>query len=205
MNAWMPHQQALPSPPQTLLAFPHHHSILLRQGLTRAIGLAMSCTPNKANRETAVMEIAGTEPHFRFLDLPGEIRNQIYKELLCAFNYEHYPNGYSELARILGQEPKLNGVNQIDHSVNANILRASHAVHREAYDIMVKTNRFIRIQSWNYSLSNFLIWSQLPVVTMDRQHTAQFKGYVLQVRMETASHHDDVAGPLFDCESADSR
>jgi hypothetical protein len=149
--------------------------------------------------------MADMQPHFRFLGLPGEIRNQIYKELICAFKYECYPNGYPELARILGQEPKPNGVNQIEHSVNANILRASQAVHREAYDIMVKMNRFIRIQSWNYSLSSFLIWSQLPVVTMDRQHAAQFKGYVLKVRMETESYHDDVAGPLFDCESADSR
>lgn len=151
------------------------------------------------------MEMAGTEPHFRFLDLPGEIRNQIYKELLCAFDYEYYPTGYPELARILGQALKPNGVNQIEHSVNTNTLRVSQAVHREVYDIMVKTNRFIRIQSWNYSLSSFLVWSQLPVVTMDRQHAAQFKGYVLQVRMETASHPDDVAGPLFDCESADYR
>ena len=38
-------------------------------------------------------KMADTQRHFRFMDLPGELRNQIYKELLCSFNYDQYPNG----------------------------------------------------------------------------------------------------------------
>jgi hypothetical protein len=107
--------------------------------------------------------------HFRFTELLGEIRNQIYRELLCSFSYEYTAKGYpNELARILRQEPKANGVYLAKESIDTKILRVNRSVHLEAYDIMVKTNRFIRIQSWNYSLVRFLVWSQLPLVTMDR-------------------------------------
>lgn len=144
--------------------------------------------------------MAATKPTFRFMELPGEIRNHIYRELLCSFDYEYYPNGYpNQLARILRQETKSNGVHHISHSIDTNILLVSRTVHREAYDIMVKTNRFIRIQSWNYNLSTFLVWSQLPVVTMDRQHTAQFEGYVLQMYIECFLQGDDPGGSFFDC------
>lgn len=76
-------------------------------------------------------------------------------------------------------------------------LQTSRTVHREAYDIMVKTNRFIRIQiqSVNVSLYTLFIWSQLPIVTMDREYTAQFKSSVLQVRMEAESRYDGVPVP----------
>ena len=117
---------------------------------------------------------------FPFMQLPGEIRNQCYQELLCTFDYVSHTSGYpNQLARILRQESKPTGVNQIEHSIDTAILRASRDVHREAYGIMVKTNQFIRVQSWGHNIASFLMRSQLPVITMDRQHTAQFKGFLL--------------------------
>jgi hypothetical protein len=130
--------------------------------------------------------MATPQSHFRLMDLPGEIRNQIYQHLLCSFNYKYGPDGLpNELERMLQQKPKPNGVYHAKHSINTNILRSNRTVHREAYDVMMKTNRFIRI------------WSQLPVVTMDRQHASQFNGYVLQMRLEDLSQMNE--HDLFDC------
>jgi hypothetical protein len=142
--------------------------------------------------------MATPQSHFRLMDLPGEIRNQIYQHLLCSFNYKYGPDGLpNELERMLQQKPKLNGVYHAKHSIDTNILRSNRTVHREAYDVMVKTNRFIRIQSSSYSFARYLVWSQLPVVTMDRQHASQFNGYVLQMRLEDLSQMNE--HDLFDC------
>lgn len=66
---------------------------------------------------------------------------------------------------------------------------------------MVKTNQFVRIQNWESSFSDFSIESQLPVITMDRQHVAQFGGYVLKACIghgEFSKPDKDLSCSLFD-------
>jgi hypothetical protein len=52
---------------------------------------------------------------------------------------------------------------------------------------MVKTNQFIRIESYYIPLPIVLVERQIPIVTLDREHTRQFKGYVLDLVM-TRTH-----------------
>ncbi|KAF1850214.1 uncharacterized protein K460DRAFT_390760 [Cucurbitaria berberidis CBS 394.84] len=119
---------------------------------------------------------------FRLLDLPFEIRNKIYEEMLCSVGSTSTPD-MSPLARIVRQEAEPNGINQVSHSIETTILRACRAVHLEAYDAMVKTNRFIRIRVTSPGMPGYLVRAQVPILTMDRAHTAQFRGYVMQLNM----------------------
>ncbi|CAO2647635.1 Nn.00g085570.m01.CDS01 [Neocucurbitaria sp. VM-36] len=140
---------------------------------------------------------------FRLLDLPGEIRNRIYQEILSAFESTSTPD-LTPLARILRQEAEPNGINQVSHAIEATILRTCRKVHREAYDVMVKTNSFVRIRVTNPGLSGHLVRTQMPVVTMDRAHVAQFSGYVMQLDMHLdARPEEPTMYPLLDCMEQD--
>ncbi|OAF99899.1 uncharacterized protein CC84DRAFT_1102964 [Paraphaeosphaeria sporulosa] len=108
----------------------------------------------------------------RLLDLPGEIRNHIYREVLCCFD----PIVPTAAGFGINQ-----GVIPATHSVDIAILRTCRQVHREAYDVMVKTNQFIKISSVDIDLARLLLSSGLPVVTMDRAVAGQFQGCVMSV------------------------
>ncbi|KAH7074092.1 hypothetical protein FB567DRAFT_189732 [Paraphoma chrysanthemicola] len=145
--------------------------------------------------------MASHQQPFRLMHLPREIRNLIYQHMLCPSGYDRHeytlPSPLSQLLRQKPQSP--DEINQISHSINNAILRASRTVYAEAYEIMVKTNRFIRIQSNSSGFSWFLVTSQLPVLTLDRGKTAQFRGYVMNVQMNTADVIEaDKFGALFD-------
>jgi hypothetical protein len=68
---------------------------------------------------------------FRFLDLPGELRNNVYEYMLCSFD---------------DGTPQAGVIKPVNHSVNTAILRTSSQVHRETYDIIV-SNQFVMIES----------------------------------------------------------
>ncbi|KAF2250252.1 hypothetical protein BU26DRAFT_518666 [Trematosphaeria pertusa] len=127
------------------------------------------------------METVEQVQPFRLMDLPAEIRDLIYQEMLCCFDPVEPPctpgncNAKNHLY--------CNSITPATHAIETTILRTCKQVHREAYDIMVKTNQFVNIQTQDIPLSQLLISSNLPVVTMDRAHTAQFQGYVMSVNM----------------------
>jgi hypothetical protein len=147
--------------------------------------------------------MADIQDCFRFLDLPGEIRNKIYRELLCNFTCEREPTRFSNsiLARLMRQEAQPpNGVCQAEPDINISILLVNRQVYGEAYDIMVKTNQFIRIRGYNFNFADVLMRSQLPVVTMDREHAAQFQGYLLCMDVGLSYNiDDDNQAVRFDC------
>jgi hypothetical protein len=139
---------------------------------------------------------------FRFMELPTEIRDQIYRELLCNFECEREPSEGPDslLARLMRHMEQINGVCQASHDVIISIILVNRQVHREAFDVMVKTNQFIRIRGDNFSFSDLLLERQLPVVTMDRDHAAQFQGYLLCMDVADASDsNDDIPAVRFDC------
>lgn len=138
---------------------------------------------------------------FRLMDLPVEIRNQIYRRVLCTFERGPTFRDHDELARILAQQPEPNGVNQLSHEIETTILRTCKLIHQEAYDVMIKTNRFIRVTTYHIALSRHLISKQVPIVSMDRQAVGHFEGYLLHFTIRPAYLEDEEAlqdGPFFD-------
>jgi hypothetical protein len=125
-------------------------------------------------------------PPFRFLDLPGEIRNRVYEIILCSFEPAPPPESlqYGLIQFQSGRIQELvYDICPAIHSTETTILRTSKQVHREAYDVMVKVNQFIHMRTIDISMSKLLVGSQVPIVTLDRAHAEQFQGYVLRVNM----------------------
>lgn len=111
---------------------------------------------------------------FRFRDLPGEIRNRIYRQILCDF--EPPPNTVNVANPLEFQ--------RVGHSIDPTILRTSKQTYREAYDVMIKNNRFVRIESIR-GLPLRLIINGLgvPVVNDKKSIVRKFEGHVLAVNL----------------------
>lgn len=75
---------------------------------------------------------------FRFLDLPREIRNKIYRAALCGF--EPPPTTFMPPPDADTSVDFMSRVTVAEHTIDTSILLASKQIHREAYDAMVKTN-----------------------------------------------------------------
>ncbi|KAF1953218.1 hypothetical protein CC80DRAFT_596097 [Byssothecium circinans] len=133
------------------------------------------------------MESPNFQP-FRFLDLPGELRNHCYQAMLCSFDPPTSlppKNGLMTEAYVSqGLAPASQGIEPARHTIDTTILRTCKKIHREAYDVMVKTNQFIRIQTMDIPIPLLLLPSKLPIVTMDRAHADQFQGYIIVVKIE---------------------
>ncbi|KAF2033403.1 hypothetical protein EK21DRAFT_58596 [Setomelanomma holmii] len=118
---------------------------------------------------------------FRFLDLPGELRNKVYALLLCYFSDELSPHEVQT-----GWTDDLS-VEWAVHDIDTAILRVSSLLHREAFDVMVKVNRFVRI--WSNTalpLQPIVVIDSIPVVMQDVHSITTFKGYVLDVCLSTS-------------------
>ncbi|KAF2118296.1 hypothetical protein BDV96DRAFT_629850 [Lophiotrema nucula] len=112
---------------------------------------------------------------FPFLRLPHEIRDQVYTNLLCSFD-------------ALPQDVPDSNEKPLDRSrreVDVSILRTNKQIYHEAYEVMVKKNRFIHVMSSvpNYSLVESFQGAVVPVVTVNDTHAGQFMGYSIQVIM----------------------
>jgi hypothetical protein len=118
---------------------------------------------------------------FRLLDLPGEIRNKIYQEVLCSF--DSAPIRPSANALLQNHDSSQTGLCTVTHSIETAVLLTSKQVHREAYDVMVKRNQFIKVTTIDVPMSSLLLPFQVPIVTLDRAHTEQFHGYVISLSM----------------------
>lgn len=129
----------------------------------------------------------GNLGHLGFL--PLEVCNKIYAFLLAEFyepcNNEFVPGEDFDIDNYQGSFAC------IPHSVDTAILRASRDTHREAYDLMVKENRFVHLKS--QGVPHFLLTTgAMPIVTKDTDRVSHFKGYVLEVNM---SYHGEPLPP----------
>jgi hypothetical protein len=109
------------------------------------------------------------------MDLPGELRNKVYKILLCPFEPPPPSIGrhqtYHNCSLVFSSVPA-------KHSVDTGILRANSQIHREAYDVMVKTNRFVRIRCIGYlPLESIFLMGRVPVVASE-ECVSKFNGSV---------------------------
>jgi hypothetical protein len=114
---------------------------------------------------------------FRFRDLPSEIRNKVYRELLSDF--KRIPT-VPDISKMLDFVPA-------DHNIDTAILRTNTATYREAYDVMVKTNRFVKVTSVpGLPLRTLLNAMQVPIVAKKKKVVNRFRGYVLAIELGSA-------------------
>ncbi|KAI4708003.1 hypothetical protein J4E89_007121 [Alternaria sp. Ai002NY15] len=113
-----------------------------------------------------------TQP-FRFLDLPGEIRNNIYDLLLCSWEdeLEQDPSMSSKLSRRSPSNP------------SPSLLRANKQIYAEASDYMIKRNQFVRITCRGLDSRNLFLGEGIPVITTDARKVSVFDGHVMHITL----------------------
>lgn len=140
----------------------HVHSHLLQEARLPAFHFvarnpqpATRNPPQGSSAVTKAMAPVSNNQPFRFLDLPSELRNEVYALVLCAFEPtpDRQPQQFSRAV----------------HSINPAILRTNYQIHREAYDIMVRRNRFVLVRSeGGFPFRTILMHSCLPIVNSDK-------------------------------------
>lgn len=119
--------------------------------------------------------------------LPLEVCNNIYAFLLADFD----PRPELEFFESMIQ-PRMTEFIPASHSIDTAILRVSRNIHLEAYDLMIKKNRFVYVRSRGVPI--YLPRADtLPIVSENEDHVRRFKGYVLEVTMTS---HDERPPPL---------
>ncbi|KAJ4364627.1 hypothetical protein N0V83_009223 [Neocucurbitaria cava] len=110
---------------------------------------------------------------FRFLDLPGEIRNNIYDLLLCSWDdeLEEDPSLISSLSKRCPSYPA------------AALLRANKQIHCEAFDYMTKRNQFVRVTCRGLDARNLFLGDGIPVITANSRKVNQYQGYVMHITL----------------------
>ncbi|KAI1516724.1 hypothetical protein Ptr86124_003661 [Pyrenophora tritici-repentis] len=124
---------------------------------------------------------------FRFRDLPGE---KIYRVLLCEFT-----RPAEKTANSLDIVNYMETNTLVEHGVETAILCRSKEIYREAYDVMVLTNCFVKITSVKgIPLPAALSGYQAPLVSANERAVNNFKGYTSTPRVE----HYETVGCLDD-------
>jgi hypothetical protein len=79
-----------------------------------------------------------------FRSLPIEIRNNIYRELLCAFTSTEVLKNTTLVGAFTPTSfTPPSSTPRYLHEIDTAILRTSSTIYKEAYDTLVKTNRFV--------------------------------------------------------------
>ncbi|PVH92005.1 hypothetical protein DM02DRAFT_605897 [Periconia macrospinosa] len=105
------------------------------------------------------------------MHLPRELRDKIYRLSLCSFSEQ--PTEF-KLSNLRDRQ-------RVRHSSNISLLCVNRQIHLEAYDIMVKTNCFLRIELGS-GIPNMLRLP-VPVVCTNEVAIDRFKGYAASIRL----------------------
>jgi hypothetical protein len=117
-----------------------------------------------------------------------QIRNKIYRIVLCSFS--------PPPTTITIQPSSFLTTTLAEHQVQTAILRTSKETYREAYSLMVKTNRFVKITS-SRGLPIWLAMAGQAVrfIAIDEDIVDRFKGYVLGVHIGFKRPQDTASTP----------
>ncbi|KAH7136096.1 hypothetical protein B0J11DRAFT_455011 [Dendryphion nanum] len=114
---------------------------------------------------------------FPFLRLPLELRNIVYHNLLCDFA----PQLESD-HQITPEETQ--GYSYLKHNVSSEILLVNKQIHREAYNVLVKANQFVRVEcQTQIPLLQMTRSNNISVVMSGHALVNQFHGYVLSISL----------------------
>ncbi|KAF2649641.1 hypothetical protein K491DRAFT_668576 [Lophiostoma macrostomum CBS 122681] len=134
---------------------------------------------------------AGTLQPFRFLDLPRELRDKIYKICLCSF---YKCPGKQVLKASLWPERS-----NLKCAIAISLLCTNKQIYHEGFEVMVKTNRFVLIEFEDViPLQPILTNLYTPIVTVDSKAIDRVKGVVLVVHISgdtQAQSRDDSTAP----------
>lgn len=114
---------------------------------------------------------------FRLLDLPREVRDAIYYQILCDWPTQG-PFRHS-LTNTPDQDLQLE---VMARKIEPNILRANRVIYHEAKQILLKGNKFVHIKMIAKNpilLSGAFLRSRVPVVAAGKDNAALFKDLVV--------------------------
>ncbi|KAI9646415.1 hypothetical protein NHQ30_004407 [Ciborinia camelliae] len=122
-----------------------------------------------------------TEP-FRFLDLPSEIRNKIYKILLC--NFDTPPRSREDSSALQ--------IGKVEHDIQLQILRTCRKVYYEGTSLMHRTNLFIKLEI-DFDIYEMPELLRIPFVTLWKFGTYNYfesKGTVMTHKLSSRRSPD---------------
>lgn len=136
---------------------------------------------------------------FRFLDLPGEIRDKIYAIILCSVearpltSTEAYESNPSAAAEEFHEAPS--ELTHLQHSIEPQILRTCRSIYSEANYVMRRTNLFIKVivHIPFEEISQLLIFKRIPILKIERNKIKKFKGFVMSHEITAPMPYKGVA------------
>jgi hypothetical protein len=108
---------------------------------------------------------------FRFLDLPGEIRNNIYDLLLCSWEDELEQDGRGGVAKRYAE------YNAMD------LLRTNKQIHEEAFDYMMKRNQFVRVTCRGLDVHTLFLGDEVIPIVSEGTRAKQFEGHMMHLTL----------------------
>ncbi|OTA52526.1 hypothetical protein K449DRAFT_427183 [Hypoxylon sp. EC38] len=113
-----------------------------------------------------------------FLDLPLELRQCIYQEVFRPYELQPEVGSSSWFIRL---------------RMDVGILRVSRRISMEAYEVMLKSQPFVRIITWGLRLNPIFSRYKIPVFTIHESHIVQCKApmmsYSIGIRDNTSVGH----------------
>ena len=108
---------------------------------------------------------------FRFLDLPGEIRNNVYDLLLCTWEDELEQDGRGGVAKRYAEYDAMD------------LLRTNKQIHEEAFDYMMKRNQFVRVTCLGLDVHTLFLGNEVIPIVCGGKMAKQFEGYMMHLTL----------------------